>query len=671
MPLRPQRLLWWHSDSGVLPSAAPVPWTEVGTGTPSLVADGVQMIDAGGDVYWYEIPAWATDTASSAPRARDVLEFQIRVRGVSQAPSGATSPIFFGIGDGRRVCWVSIGSTLKLMDTSGVALSTVRETWPWTRGIVYLLRKDGTAGWKLWADGELLCTLPYEAAGADSGAAKFTFGSNDVAGTATTVFDQVECGLNHAVPPQWKVSRQTNAMPSPVRNRWTEVARAAMRATVGIVEGALQSLGSTWPALTAETIDEESLILSGLREPIDEGWTEHPALTLVRQRVRCDSTNVYKAGVDVSMPAAAPADLSRATYRVRATWWLHSYTADADGHVGPYLEVIDGSHRICAALVEVPGAMVGTAFAWVLNNGIGGGYAIAAGAKHWRVDPYQEHEVELVVCGQDHVLLLVDRHIVDRLPYTAFPGMVAGPTLDISCYGTDYPGVGLGPTCVADVWAGTAARRWSDLGRRPLFLQNAVERLIHVGGCERNDELEAWMERHHEVQDLRGTTQGILVETRRLACDDDAEVVENERYLGWVLGMSFPHITPIFLGLTGNGWDVYVEFRRDAPNFTVQSLANLIARYLLPRSTLELRYFACLVSTMTAASAVVGGMTRVTVADTDGFTAGDAVTLRNAANTTQEDTVVDAVVSATEIDLTPTFGTWIAGDIVRKVLAES
>lgn len=654
----------------MLPELAPDPWIAVGSGA-SLVDDGVQIADASAlDPATYTHELTGRERIVGPSRASSWVWLTARVRGVSAAAAWASgaSPIGLWIDDGTRAVAVSIGSTLAWIDPyTGDVVDTIATSWPWLTARDYVLEKVGSDRWRLRVDGRLLAELPYTAAVASAGPpALVGFGSLDPVGVSTAVFDAVEASLNQAVAPPWKVAAFVRSLPISIQSRWNALADAAARATVGLLETVVRLLDEAWRELGAARVALRSASFKGdvLPSLAVPAWTleNAGALSVERQRLLMEADGITKTGVhyDVTLPGTGvPDDVE---WALRATWRVESYTPDAQGRVGPYMQAVNGHGRITLQLVEV---VAGESWAWVFTNDqLVGAYATFG--VQWPVNPYAEHVVELRVLGRDWVLLIIDQQIVERWEYSAFTSGPSGTFFELASSGGGASAVGV--WTVRDV---SGVVYLCDLYRRPLLLQSAVERLVFVGGCERNDEIESWNQHHHDVEALRGTTQGIVVETRRLTCGADAAVIADDGPIQWFLEETYPEITPIYLEAAGSFAVVHVEFRVGALNFTPQQLADLLARYLVPVSVPELRYEVCLAATLTGNTTVPApGTTRVTVASTSGFEVGAAVTIRDAANTVQEDHVVTAIVSATVLEIDETSAApYVAGDVIRTVLA--
>jgi len=138
----------------------------------------------------------------------------------------------------------------------------------------------------------------------------------------------------------------------------------------------------------------------------------------------------------------------------------------------------------------------------------------------------------------------------------------------------------------------------------------------------------------------------------------------------WVLEVTYPEVTPIFLELDQTYSVVVVECGwGQPPNLTLESFAAHAARYLLPSSTIELSWALCLATGITAPLTVPGpGLTRIPVTSSTGFNAGDTVTLRDTATSATEERVIDSIVSATAIDVDTVAGAFGASDVLRRLL---
>lgn len=676
---RAESLAFYAADSEVEPDAQG--WVKTGSQTPNFLSDGLELNDVSAvDALTYHRVLQPSDSVVTGPaRYGDDIAVQSYVRGITSAPSwgSGASPIALFIDDGLRQCALSIGSTLRLIHpTTGAVLATIATGHPWLIGLHYELRKVGSARWDVFVRGLRVFTLPYDVAPASAGfPARAGFGILNPTGQGRAVFDLVETGLNQALPEQWVVDRWYAAMPPTVTKNWTTVARAALRAIVGLAEEGDRTVEEAYRALTAEKLDLQSFSAPCIdRTPDDEKapWTElggAQVTGLVRERVRLDTDGTLTVGYQADITATS-GPLTRET-TAKATFMVREYTPDAGGRVGPQIRVRDGARVIYATMFEDPAGGGDTKVVWALTSG----FTLAAdpvtvvGNYRWRVDPYQEHEVEVQVLGQHQILLLVNRQIVDRIPYTDAAVDVSAPSVRIGQQGA-APASASCSFYVADL---LAARRFTDLKRRPVFEQNLLERLVFVSGCDRNDELDTWARHHWEMEALRGTVIGAETEMRRLACCEDVRMVSEQVSASWVLEESFPETTPIYLELDGFITSAFLEFCREAPNFTDQELADLAARYLVPLSVEEMRYFIAVATLQNGALTPVGpSQTRIPVLETDPFEVGDVITIRNAANTVREDATVNAIdTTPVSLVVTALANSYAVGSIVRKTLAST
>jgi hypothetical protein len=680
---RPERLYFYAADSGVEPDAAIVPWTKQGSQVPNFVDDGLELVDTSAvEVLTYRQALAPADSSVRGPaRYTDDIAVQSFVRGITTAPawgSGASTIGLF-IYDGLRKLALSIGSTLQLINPdTGVIHAVVDSNHPWLVGLHYELRKVGSARWSVFVSGRLVYELPYDAAPltppAVAGAfpARAGFGILNQAGFGRAIFDLTEVSLNQALPPQWKVDRWFNVMPPTIAGRWTTTARAALRTIIGLVEEGDRPIEEAWRAITAERLDFERFFAeAAVRTPDDEKtpWVELGGAQitgLVRQRVRLDTAG----GIDVGYRAEFASFVGPSTRETTASVKVvvREYTPDASGRVGPQIRVRDGARVVYATLFEYPVGSGSGSVVWALTSGfvVPADPVLLQGHYRWRIDPYQEHTVEVQVLGDHQILLLVNRQVVDRMPYTDATVDGSAPSVRIGQQGSAPASA----SCLFDLSELLAVRRFTDLKRRPVFEQNLLERLVFVSGCDRNDELDTWARHHWEMEQLRGTVIGAETEMRRLACCEDVRMLADQTYGGWVLESSFPETTPIFLELDGVITDAILEFCREAPNFSDQQLADLAARYLVPLSVEEMEFSIARIARTTGATFAPGppGVTRIPIDDVKPFTAGDAISIRNNANTTKEDTTI-LVVLATALDVEELDNGYGINSVVRLVLA--
>jgi hypothetical protein len=670
MPLkRPEDLVWYHTDGGVLPDAADRPWAKVGLGTPTIVDDGLKIDTSSPEILGYYRQFIDSDTSSTAARTRDRVVLQATVKGVSVSAGWASgaSPIGLSIDDGNRKLAVSVGSSLQLVDpTTGTVIHTITTGFHWLFANSFRLVKDGTTRWQLYVQGVLEAELPYLAAPASTATPASVFvGNMDASGQSDGRYNDIEYGVNQDPPFHWKVLRAQRTMLAPIQSRWTRFARAILRAGLGMLQHVQSAMEGAWTEITAARMELEEFTFTGdvLPEGEETPWTLVGASgdrSIVRQRLRFASSTadvLYRAAFAYGTP---PTDVEVTT---RATFIVRSYTPDTDGRVGPYVEVSNGHRAIAAQLVKVDDHQ----HAWVLTDAdYTGPFSIFGTSQKTLVDIYEPHTVELQVLGRVKVVLLLDGTPIDITDYSVFSTSTSNYRVDIARLGD-----AANPQCEVDVEHGLAAMRLTDLARRPLFLQTAVERLIFVSGCERNDLLDTWIRHHFEVQGYRGTTNGIEVELRRMCCNDQPKVDGASTAGDWYLEVTYPEVTPIWLEFDGVLWTVTVEFPATSPNFTPQQLADLAVRYLVPVSTLEFTYQMALMAVLTGSTVNGASYTDVPVYSSDYFEAGDAVTLRDSAGTTYEDTIIQSIVSSTTIRTNLLTGSFGSDDRIRKVLATS
>lgn len=644
-------------------------WEKRGGGSVVVSGTDYLLTDASGtDRLVYFRPLAPTDTRSSRPRTADRVELQIPLQGVSFTAWGSVSPVGFVLDDGSAALAVSVGTALCFVNPStGALIRTIVPSWGWNRRSVFRFVKDGTARWMLWADGRLLAEVPYGIAAASPGRPSATgfrvpggpvawWGSLSTAASAVIRVGYVEMGLNVPLPPQWKIDRLRDTMPIAAVNRWTDLSTALARATVGLFERITATLDDAGPSQGPARYVQEEATFSGAVLPSaeDPAWSlVGGSFSLVRERVRVTHAGLAKAAIRYAFTGTDSAPVRR----VRATLTIRSTTPDGFTRLGPYLQMSDGTKEITAQIGLFSGA---GDYAWTLSSSVTTGAPIAAVGNPWRVDPFASHVVELWSNGVA-VLLILDGRIVERALYSSFPA---------SANNRAEVGADIGPVCVFDVEQGKATRETADLSRRPLFLQRAIEALIPIGGCEHNDELNEWVRRAPEVMTLRGSDRGILLELRRLTCSYLPVLQKTTAPGSWYLERSYPEVTPIWLEYEGEVVDAFAESPKPA-NMTLSQFAEWVITYLLPMSTRDLEYRICLAAILTGPSSVPGaGLTRLPVPTTDGFSVGDAVEVRNAAATVIEETTIEALPSATAIDVS-TVTPKIAGDTIRKILARS
>jgi len=662
-----EEIHYYHSDSGVLPSASTDPWVVNGGGTRTVEDAGVRIVSAGGRAS-YQKRLFVTDTDASPARYADRFVVQAIVTGIAKFSAlTADSPIGFTIDDGERQLDVRIGDKIEFVNpTTGAIVKEIKTGHAWLAPTAYRFVKDRSDQWLFYAGRELIGVLAYNLAPVSASTKlRCDWGHISVAGgsTSTAIYQSVEAGLNLDPPREWRVDRAQFNLLSSIQERWTDVARAGLRASVGLYESLSVRMEGAWRLLTAARKTILRFYAKGDLDPttLNPAWTKNgagAAHSIVRERLRISTSPAHA----LSYLEAAGFDTPSVDEEgyVRATVMCPTIVADVNGRAGPWLYMSYGDVEMTAMLLEV---VAGESYGWAITTWSTAGAVTILGETAWRVDPAQPHVVEMQMLGQEWLLLIIDGQVVDRVAYADLTVIALAETASIGMFASS------GTTDLEDIEAG---RRHADLKRRPVFLQNAVERLIFVGGCERNDELETWMVNHHQVQERRGTTRGMIMELRRMTCSQDVFVVSDTEPGDWYLEETYPEVTPIFLEFGGSYFDIYVEFPVGASNFSPQELADLAVRYLVPVSTVELTYRACLATMTTGVHVVAGSTFRFPVKASDEFAVGDTVTIRNAANTASDTVVIAAIdVIPNSISLPDTIGVYLADSVIRKELATS
>jgi len=671
MPL-PTFFGWYHTDLDDLPDAIAAPWQKYGTQTPTYANDGLNIEDSSGverHAYWK--PSHPSDTTTGPVRFPDRMQIQGYVRGLAEAPAWASgaSPIMLWLDDGARALGLSIGPTLRLVDPeTGDIVAKVADNHPWFQGTYYRLEKHSTGRWVVYVDSAVVYVAAYDEAPMSTVGlpARYGFGGMDDGGTCEAVFEQVEVALNRELPPQWLVLRYFTVFPQRAREKWNDITRGMLRATVGLVQDGYAILRDTWTSLTADKIVKYSFYAPGDRLPNLESpaWgIDAPGdVSIQRERIRVDAQGAAVTGIYADFAAMLGTTPIFVEFYCGAKIMVRGYTPDANARVGPHIQIIHEGRTVTAQLIELAGS---SNRAWVFTDALLAGPINITG-RPWPVTPEVEHQVEVVAIGGAYVLLVIDGQIVDRLQFTDFPAVGAGRFARIENHG---PG---GAQCDFTIAHARAEVRITDSHRRPLFEQGLLERAVHVSGCETNAELDVWGRGHHEVQQLRGTTAGIIVEMKRLSCCDDVFIVADEQPASWVLERSWPEVTPVFLEVGGASAQVFIEFCEQAPNFSPQELADLAALYLVPRSAKELVYFLCVSTLTTGLPAAAGpGFQTVDVKSTEHFAKGDEVLIRTADNLAQETTNITDVPSSTRFEIEAVVYAFPADSVIRKVLART
>lgn len=664
-----RRNYYWHADEDALPDAAAVPWTSTGATVATLGASGVRLNVSVAEVRTYSLQAVAADPVSKV-RRRDVFDLQVRVAVASSTPGWASGEPCVGLymDDGARQLAVVVGASVALVHpTTGALVDELVETFDGTREHVVRLRKESGTRWIVEIDAEVVGELPYDAAPTTAGGAPgLGFGNLDGAGTSDATWNDVEAAVNGDVVPAWRTDRVRLSLPAAVGNRWTPQARALARAIGAVGESISRAMGSVQRQFSAGRLDEVRFTAAGdvLPSALTPAWTitGSSKVSILRERIRIANASVAATvAIEARFTGTLPTQAER---YVGGRCLPLAGSADAQGRLGPYLVVDDGTKRVHAWMLLIDDYHGGWALAD--NNGTGA-ITLLGDAFSFPLPPFgwghDAHDVSLHVLGDQWVLLVVDGQVVSRRAYSEF-------TIASS---QQAGGVWSRPTVHTVDWSDLrAGRRLTDLGRRPAFNLRLIERLIHVGGRERNDEEDIWLRERPAMHRARGTTFGILEELKRICQSQDCAVVVEATEGDWYLETTWPEVSPIYLETASQLRDVFAEFFEGAPNFTPQRLAEVIAWYLLPISVVELEYWACLAVELDGNSSVpVSGTTRLPVVSTYGFEVGQEVHVRDAANTTRETTTITAISAGVHIDVEETVGTWVTGDRVRWPIVRS
>ena len=601
MLLTPPTSAAWLGTSGVLPEDYPKsPWEERNAGGTVTITDGVMRLSTAAALEIYYRKLFSSDDRTQI-RSADRIDVQVSARLVSSDMEPSVGII---ISDGYRVAAFSIGSSLAMITTTGTQTALIADTAPFPVGGVLRILKDGTSGWTVWIDGRKVAVLPYhyaELATVSHRPPGVAFGHLNQMATTVSEWSEITYGVNTSVAPLWKVARYRNTMPIAMLKRWNERSEAVVRMLVGaeqdVEDTAVVTAGPAWTADRLVTFDASGsgAGLPGVGNNLEVRGNV-ARLSVVRQRLRVASAAT--AGPD-GVKGTWGADLNfedETEYRVKATIVVRSVNATGapNNLVGPFLEVRERYVIQARLQYDADG------FFWNLFNP----GAPAAHGSSWRVgvEVPLAHTVEMQVLGTDRVLLLVDGTITAEVPYSLF-ATVGNTTTD------HYGSVGRFSTATQQVEIDltdiTIQRRDCDLERRPLLQMRATDRLIAFGGCERNDRLETWIRHRHQVMAARGTEVGILVELARIACTT-LITTDTEVPFAWYVGVTFPAITPVYLGVDGLKLvsDYFVGI--DAPVMTVQDVATWAAYHLLPTSTVESPFYVGIWFQATALFTLVG-----------------------------------------------------------------
>lgn len=617
----PLQLWYYRSTAGVLPDGLPVdraPWTAIGGGGTLAGGDGV-TIHGTAARKGYE----ASVDRSLVP---DRVEVQARFAGSTNAPTWApgTPGHVLWIDDGLRALGVAIGPQLAVVNpVTGAALAQIAaENLPggWTIAQHYHLFKVGSAFWELRVGGRLVFQLPY-GAGADSSRSVATVGWGWQDPTALAdgsgVWDEIEVGINEALPPQWQVDRARNTLPVLLQQEWTDRNEAILRATIGLAAASRDRMNRVLEEFAGAVATVQAGDFDGTQDPTIDGWAVDGTgtVTIERERIRIDtSTDPTYARWDFDPPTNL-----EAVYRAAARFNLRDWdTTATTGRAGPFVSIRDGAHQISAVLLQDQANR--EAVGWILVDGDLSSALGNTGDVFYRVATDQDSYVELYVIGQERVALFVDGDLVEDVPYSRFTEAASEYDVRIGRDGSATI------SAVVDLADGLASLSYGDTGFRPLFLRRVAERLLFAGGLERNDQLDTWMKHRPGVFEARGTDR-VASEIRRIACDDDADVITQRQPGSWFLGVTFPGVSPVFLGSTGTVPVTHAEFHALAPNFSIDELTALITRYLLPANVAESRFYASLVTDLVTDTTTTTETTFDVVSPL-GFRVGDLVTLR-------------------------------------------
>ena len=667
-----ERAIWWAADSGELPTADG--WTATGSATVTLGDEGVR-IRTTASAYTYSRPIVQGDPPTlSRQRESITVQMRIRARAVTLSWAGNTPGIW--LTDGARQLVVAIGQRLQFVDpATGDVLAEAVTAYPWTAWTSLRLDKRGDVAWTAHQDGRQVLEVPYLLAPEipSAGAAQVIIGTIDPGATVDVDLDRVEVGLNLAPPMQWLVDKAQLGLPVAVRREATEVTRAALRAITGAATSAWHAARQLLERRSAADLPIERASFDGRQDPqtLADAWTaaDPAAISLLRQRVRIDGSGgtatLYRDFAATPLPLDAHHAL-----RVRGLI-VRDATSSGWDTLGPYLELDSGRERVFAVLVD----LLDGGYGWALMDGAPILAATVLGEAPWRVDIRQPVDLELHLLGDGWAVLVVNGQVANRVPVAS----LASSSGHLALVGVD------GSSAVIEMDGATATVSCASSGARPDFSRFLQQHLLPVSGCERNDEMGLWLAHMQgAVQPirpraipsasrayatgahaLRGSERGIVLELRRLTCDEDCYVVVEEAPAGWYLGVSFPAWTPIFVSAAGYIRTIYVEFSWGTPRLSLDAVVAWCAAYLVPISTAAATFWISLLTKINGGSSVTGeGWTRYPVTSTRHFTVGDELHVRAAGSTTHE-TVTLMRINATTLDVTTPSGSYGSGDFLR------
>lgn len=661
-PIR-EVLLAWHADQGALPSDAG--WLEFGAGTATLSDDGV-VLAATGSSYGY---IRRIDMRDTATRIEDTLAIQAQVRGRSQAPfwgSGDTPTIGLSLSDGDRRVAVVVGDHLALVDVAtGQILLEADGPHPWLQATTIRLVKVKTTVWEVWFGGRKVIEIPYQWAPqiTPPDRAQGSFGLLDPAGDGEAVFDQIELGANIPPAEAYLAEQYATTFPVVMRNAWNAVHRAFVRSVLSVTTLAWGVVQEYARDRTSGLIETERYTATGLRDPQTQPspWAVVDAgeFSLTRDRLVLVSPG---SGNGISHDlVTTPAPPPDSEWRLRARGLLvRSYSEDSDGHVGPSLRLVSGEWEVIAVMWTD-----GTSVRWSLTDSVGAP-VVELGEPGFIVDPSQPHDVEVRLFGEAHAVLMVNGQVVNRVPASELLAATTDPIGEL------VTASGTGVICQIELDDLTVSVGCADNRPRPTFARALQERLLPVGGGERNDEMDTWRDCLQGTLRARGTGLGILLELRRFCGSEDCFLLEEDTPLSWVVGLSFPGITPVVILGLGDVKDVYVEFSWGPPAFGLLTAADWIAYHLVPMSTPAITFHICLIAKITGSpSTPSAGVRRYPVITSKHFAVGDAVWLRDGVTATDREEVEVVAVGTATIDVTAPVATYGADDFIRKVLRTS
>lgn len=610
---------------------APTP----GGGSISTATSGWLLTNA-----WVTDQVVSTDLTGTASRTSDDIEIQVDFASIDSAsPAGGIGIV---LADGAYAIGLSIGTSLAWVDpsdmTTEIAWDWPASAFPWQARHVVRLRKVGSGRWTLHIDGAPIAEAPYLLAIADDQPAYYRIGLLPGASSGTCTVTSFEVGCNVCVAPIEDVERYRLGLPAGIRANWNSIARGRAVAMIGAVrrsylmhEEAPKLRGCDRIRLDASTLSSDTL--DGVE------WTQGADLDVEGVRNRLRLSTAVSGFASYAWPTTAPAQVERV---VSGTFVLRGApSVGADGDTGFTILLDDATRLIAAGLYRFGTAGYGWRFGYTSTK---------PGNDPRPVRADVPHKVELRATT-DHALLVVNGAVVDRMPYSSF-GASPGTYDDTAAVGWQRAP---GSDVYVDVEGITATRYLSDLSSRPHLRQVAAEKTMFASGAERADELRAWLDRRAATMRLRGTTAGIRAEARRMGASAHAFVSEESTPAMWVLDVTFPDVTPIWLDLDGSILDIYVEAGNLGPNWSAGRLCELLAAYLTPVSVLERRYHVCITTPLTA-TATAGSSVALAVSSTRGFAVGQDVSVVNYDRSSRSDGTVTAVGATTvtidELDAT-------------------